>query len=259
VPINDPESFSLPKLFRYGFASLSVLIALATGQMTGFVAALAAETVKANQAIDAKSSFGGYQLKGEGEFNLRVAAAEMDKKLRFDCDFIADLANIKIAIKKLSVLRDIEFPKSAIHPVSGRWLVRYAYKRCGETVIYNTLFVGRKNKSPKLINFLPGYTEMAANLMARVGHRLLMQVREQNLSSKCNDIQIVDTSKPSQSKDKKSTIEIWSVKVCDQPINYAISIPSKPATVPDLPSDSPPDSAKQADFTISKLGEPTDP
>lgn len=204
---------------------------------------LAAEISKAREPLDPKSRFGAYVLKGDGNFGLRLGAAAMDRKMGVACDYKADAPNLKIAIKKFHIQRDVVFPEAARHPTSGAWAIRYEYTRCGEKAIYNTIFAAREKNSPKLLNLYPGYSDLNPVLMGRVGRQLLTKVREEHLRTDCNDIRIVDTSNGARKKGTATVYEIWSVMACDQPINYSIVV-TKAA-----------DDITKGDIAISKLGE----
>ncbi len=88
---------------------------------------------------------------------------------------------------------------------------------------------------------------MGPSLMRRVARELLMDVRKENLQSDCNDIHVIDTSKPAREGAEKAVTEIWSVKACEQPINFSIVVTPKK------------DTPEKLDFAITRLGEPTAP
>ncbi|HAT36319.1 MAG TPA: hypothetical protein DCS82_11420 [Rhodospirillaceae bacterium] len=219
------------------------LLGVAMAVLLPLQSAVAEEISKARQPLDPESRFGAYVLKGEGNFGLRLGAAAMDKKMGMVCDYKADAPNLKIAIKKFHIERDVAFPESARHPVRGSWSIRYAYTRCGEKVIYNTIFAAREKSSPKMLNLYPGYSDLNPVLMGRVGRKLLAKVREDNLRTECNDIRIVDTSQGKLKKGSETIHEIWSVMACSQPINYEIAVTKLPEDI------------TRGDIVISKLGE----
>jgi len=234
------------RVFSFSFSIFSSAVAALLFFLVG-VHGVGAETLKADQPVGPKSRFADYLRKGEGNFGLMTAAFAMDKKLGVQCNYQADAKNLKIAVKGLRLRSDVEFPAKAKHPTDGNWLVRYEFRRCGETAVYNTIFGGRKEKSPRLLNLLPGYSAMGPSLMGRVARKLLVEVREEHLNTDCNDIQVIDTSKPARENEEKAVTEIWSVKACAQPINFSIVVMPKA------------DDSKKLEFVITRLGEPTTP
>lgn len=208
----------------------------------------AAEISRAGKPLDPQSRFGAYVLKGEGNFGLRIGAVAMDRKMGVLCDYKSDAPNLKIAIKKFHIERDVVFPEGARHPRDGSWAVRYYYTRCGEKATYNTIFAAREKNSPKMLNLYPGFSDLNPVLMGRVGRKLLQTVREEHLKTDCNEIRIIDTSPSTRKEGSETAYEIWSVMACDQPVNYTIAVTKGP----DGPGD--------GDIAINKLGEqPTSP
>jgi len=231
-------------LFSHSFVGASVaglLFLLAAAQGVG------AELLKVAQSVDPKSRFADYLRIGEGNFGLMTAAFAMDKKLGIQCNYQADAKNLKIAVKGLRLRSDVKFPAEAKHPTNGNWVVRYEFRRCGETAVYNTIFAARRENSPKLLNLLPGYSAMGPSLMGRVARQLLVEVRRAHLETDCSDIQVIDTSKPTREKEEKAVIEIWSVKACEQPIDFSIVV------MPEVVGQ------KKIEFAITRLGEPATP
>ena len=74
-----------------------------------------------------------------------------------------------------------------------------------------------------------------------------MEVRRAHLETDCSDIQVIDTSKPTREKEEKAVIEIWSVKACEQPIDFSIVV------MPEVVGQ------KKIEFAITRLGEPATP
>jgi hypothetical protein len=224
------KSFSdIPRRVRKPATRLAAaaLLCLAAGQG-------AAETLKAGAAVSRSSEFASYLAKGGGSLGLRIAGADMDKRIGFTCDYVKDAKNLKLVIKAIEIHEDVTMAESAPHPESGVWSVRYSFTRCGETALYNTVFRGRKDKPPRMLNLFPGESALHPKVMGLAGHAVLEKARKEFLDKDCNDIRIVDTAKPDDGGEPGKTVETWSVLACKQPIDYTVSVVSKSDVLDDV-------------------------
>jgi len=54
------------------------------------------------------------------------------------------------------ILAPINLPENELHPVEGAWKHRFEFERCGDTKIYNAIFVSKKGTKAELRPYFPG-------------------------------------------------------------------------------------------------------
>ena len=95
------------------------------------------------------------------------------------------------------LLKPIDLPEDKVHPTTGVWQHRFAFKRCGEQKIYNAIFVAEKGERPKVIPYFPGTTSASGQLLrdALTSATMAAFVKFKKLENeeRCHDIVLIDT------------------------------------------------------------------
>ena len=207
----------------------------------------AAETLKAGAPVSKMSKFAAYIAKGGASLGLRIAGADMDRRIGFDCDYAKDAKNLKLAIRAIEIQQDVVLPDNAEHPEKGIWSIRYRFTRCGETVVYNTVFRGRDGKPPRMLNLFPGHSSLHPKVMGLAGHEVLARARRDHLKRDCNDFDVVDTAAPTDDNGSGKVVEVWRVMACGKMIDYIVTATAKSKDFDDV------------DISVERKGGPVKP
>jgi hypothetical protein len=129
------------------------------------------------------------------------------------------------------VLAPIDFPDARQHPTKGAWFSRYQLERCGDSKLYNLLFVADSSgAAPTVRTYYPGSTiaspELVNDAMASVISGALVR---SGLGS-CRDIDVFDMRVTEQVHDvvqgdktiKGVWNETWTLRMCGQMHDVAV-------------------------------------
>lgn len=91
------------------------------------------------------------------------------------------------------VLQPLVFKDGYDHPQAGVWTFRFAFRRCGERIVYNVLMQGQPGKPPQPALLIPGLTltspRLAGDLMRGVGVAAALA----GVPPECKSVRIVDS------------------------------------------------------------------
>lgn len=185
-----------------------------------------AEKVKTLNDLDKKSALAAYIFSEDQQNKLRKTGEHWDKKLNLqqDCKEKSEVVGITFML-----IEPIDFLEGEMHPAAGAWQHRFAFKRCGEEKIYNTIFIAQNGERPKVIPFFPGTTAADNQLLRDAFTPAIMaayiQYKNSDNEKVCQDIKIIDTRLTKLPYDviedgvttKGVWNEEWIILVCDKP------------------------------------------
>ena len=155
---------------------------------------------------------------------------EQDKKFEIQTDCKSQYqVNPVTAI----VLKPIEFTESSQNPKQGAWLARYQMVRCGESKVYNALFItnGQNGETPSSKAFYPGSTYAGLTLVNDAMIPAMQGAMVRANSKECKKLDVFDmrvTEVPHNVVEGDKTFkgvwkEIWTFKVCEQTVDVPIT------------------------------------
>ena len=147
---------------------------------------------------------------------------EQDKTfgLHLDCK-----TQYKLKPVDMAILSPIDFPDDKQHPIKGLWKFRYEFERCGESKIYNVLFLAdSKGEAPLSRTYFPGSTRADPVLVKDALTTAAVNALLQSGNKDCKNIDIFDmrvTEPPHDVVEGDKTFkrvwkEIWTFRVCGQ-------------------------------------------
>ena len=72
----------------------------------------------------------------------------------------------RMQVMSVTLANPVELPDDKPHPVSGAWILRFSFERCGETKIYNALFLAKNGERPEARPYFPGITSASPQLVS---------------------------------------------------------------------------------------------
>jgi len=129
----------------------------------------------------------------------------------------------------VTVVSPIDFPDDKNNPTKGIWIFRYQRETCGESKVYNALFIANSNgEAPTPHAYYPGSTN-AGPLLIKDAILSAIQVRPDGLKD-CKDINVFDMRVTETAHDvvegdktfKGVWKEMWTFKMCGQLIDVPI-------------------------------------
>jgi hypothetical protein len=115
---------------------------------------------------------------------------EQDKKLGLQADCKSQY-NIKPV--GLVVLSPIDFPEDKQNPTKGVWKARYELNRCGDSKVYNALFVANSNgEAPNPRAYYPGSTNASPVLVKDAMLSAISVTAVRSGLKDCKDISVFD-------------------------------------------------------------------
>jgi hypothetical protein len=153
---------------------------------------------------------------------------ELDKKygLQLDCKSQYNIKPVNTV-----VLSPIDFPDDKQHPTKGVWKFRYQLERCGDSKIYNALFIANSNgEAPTLRAFYPGSTNASPVLIKDAMLPAIMGAVVRSGLKDCKDVDVFDMRVTEPAHDvvegdktfKGVWKETWIFKTCGQMIDVPI-------------------------------------
>jgi len=136
----------------------------------------------------------------------------------------------------LRVISPISLPEGQSVPTTGQWVCRFGFERCGETKIYNAMFVAKDGIKPEVAASWPGVTNASPQLISDAMLTAAVKAstklkQEQGIECKdSKDIIISDmeiTQQPHDLVESGKTYaaewqERWSFIACGQPVDILI-------------------------------------
>jgi hypothetical protein len=182
-------------------------------------AASAAEDVSA-QAIQATTLYATQHL-----FPLRLARVGFDDDrklgLQTNCN-----SGYSVAPSSIQVVLPAEFADGKADPVKGVWLVRYRLTRCGESKIYNAVFVAQDGNVPAILPFYPGSTMANYKLVKDAMALALIQAASAVTGKSCPTPHVFDMQ-VTKAPANRTWDEVWTFNVCgelvDVPMTFAMT------------------------------------
>jgi hypothetical protein len=182
-------------------------------------AASAAEDVRA-QTIQATTLYATQHL-----FPLRLTRVgfDDDKKLglQTNCN-----SGYSVAPSSIQVVLPAEFTAGKADPVKGAWLVRYRLTRCGESKVYNALFVAQDGNVPAILPFYPGSTMANYKLVKDAMVPALIQAASAGTGKSCTTPNVFDMQ-VTKAPVNRTWDEVWTFNVCgeivDVPMTFAMT------------------------------------
>ncbi|MCW3481985.1 hypothetical protein OL229_20885 [Neisseriaceae bacterium JH1-16] len=130
------------------------------------------------------------------------------------------------------ILSEIDYPDDKPYQEKGTWISRYQFERCGETKVYNALFMANGDgKAPTAHIYYPGYTNAEPRLIKdafplTASHMLILA----GLKG-CNDVNIFDmriTEQPHDVEEGGKTFksvwnEVWTFRACGKTADVAMT------------------------------------
>lgn len=208
---------------------------LARATATGILVASAWSTAKAdtvNSSADLLSNkrtvtYMYAQPMQEWLYKLGVG---QDKKfsLQEDCK-----SQYRVEPYSVTVLQPIDFPEDKQHPVKGIWNFRYQLQRCGESKLYNVIFIASSNGEapPTPRPYYPGETNAGPVLVKDAMMGALTSAMIKADLKNCKDIDVFDmrvSEKPHDVAEGEKILkgvwnEVWTYKMCGQMVDVGIS------------------------------------
>lgn len=147
---------------------------------------------------------------------------EQDKKfgLQSNC-----LLQYKVKPFSMIVVTPIDFPDDKQHPTKGLWVFRYILERCGDSKIYNAMFLADKNgDAPSSRAYFPGSTNAGPVLVKDALTMATVNALVQSGNKDCKNYDIFDmrvTEPPHDVVEGDKTFkrvwkEMWTFRVCGQ-------------------------------------------
>lgn len=206
--------------------------AIAAGVLlaSGFVTANA-ETVNSIADLSNNKRIEAYIYGRPMQEWLYRLGIEQDKKfgLMQECK-----SQYRVEPYSISVFEPIDFPDDKQHPVKGIWNYRYQLQRCGESKLYNVIFIasGNGEVAPKPRPYYPGSTNAGPVLVkdAMIGALTGAMISIKADLNSCKDIGVFDmrvTNPPHDVADGEQTLkgvwnEIWTFKLCGQMVDVGV-------------------------------------
>lgn len=153
---------------------------------------------------------------------------ELDKKfgLQLNCKEQYNVKPISTAIWS-----PIDFPDDKQHPTKGIWSFRYKLERCGDSKLYNAVFIANSNgEAPTPRTYYPGSTNAGPVLIKDALRAAVGSAQIRTGLKDCKDLDIFDMLVTEQVHDvveggktyKGIWKEMWTFKMCDQLIDVSI-------------------------------------
>lgn len=182
-------------------------------------AASAVEDVSA-QAIQATTLYAT-----QHPFLLRLARAgfDDDKKLGLQTSC---KSGYSVAPSSIQVLLPAEFTAGKADPVKGAWLVRYRLTRCGESKVYNAVFVAQDGDVPAIVPFYPGSTMANYKLVKDAMVPARIQAASAGTGQNCTTPKVFDMQ-VTKAPANRTWEEVWTFNVCgdlvDVPMTFTMT------------------------------------
>jgi len=132
------------------------------------------------------------------------------------------------------ILAPINLPENEAHPVEGAWKHRFEFERCGDTKIYNAIFVSKKGTKPELRPYFPGTSKASPQLihdaMTLAVSSASFKLKEKGVKE-CKDMVVADmrvTQMPHEVVERGTVYpgvwqESWTFVGCGQPVDVLIN------------------------------------
>jgi len=98
----------------------------------------------------------------------------------------------QVAPVRLRILSPINFPDHAVHPLAGAWQVSFKFLRCGQSKIYNAVFISNQGKVPTVKPYFPGESLANSKLINDALQSAYAAASEQIADKQCKDMSIYD-------------------------------------------------------------------
>lgn len=208
-------------------AAISVLFVLSGCAQVETVNTAATTTV--NKTEDLRKSHMEYMFSRPMSETMARIGVEEDRKfgLQLGCQSQYQVNAISAAIVK-----PIEFQEGKQHPIKGAWISRYRLDRCGDSKVYNALFIANSNgEAPTSRTYYPGSPYAGAQL---VQDAMMMAVVTGKINSglkECETIYVFDmrvTEPPHNVVEKGSTLqgvwnELWTFSICGKMVDVPMT------------------------------------
>lgn len=135
--------------------------------------------------------------------------------------------------KTLALLKPIDFQDDSEHPMDGVWRHRLELDRCGQTKIYNAIFIAAKGQKPAVSPYFPGETHASPILVRDAMMASFVAATATLLAGTtvkgCKDINLIDmavTQEPSNPTDgvgRDPWKERWTFSVCGNSASSVIT------------------------------------
>jgi hypothetical protein len=132
----------------------------------------------------------------------------------------------------LSLIDPINLPAGKNHPVEGRWKITFSFERCGQSKIYNALFIAKNGQKPEVKPYFPGITNASPILLYDTMKGALpvasMKLIKKNGNKSCKELDIADMRVTRQPRvDGGKTIsgawqEKWTFAGCGKNVDVLI-------------------------------------
>lgn len=188
---------------------------LVTAAMSFLHNASAAGDVDA-QAVQATALYAKQHLFAERLVKLGI---EEDKKLGLQTGCHSDYSAAPLPIQ---VLSPAEFVAQKADPVKGTWLVRYRLSRCGESKVYNALFVAKDGDVPAIGSFYPGSTLANVKLIKDAMVPALIQGAAASTKKNCTSPYVFDMQ-VARAPANRTWNEVWTFSACGELIDVPMT------------------------------------
>jgi hypothetical protein len=155
--------------------------------------------------------------------------AQQDRELNIQSN-----CKSKYNIKPLEVLiyKPIEFLDNKQYPSKGIWKIRYQFDRCGESIVYSTLFTANSNgDAPKSTYFYPGSSNATPLLLKDTMPSAVQNANFQLGDKNCKECFIFDmrVTEPAHNVAEGGKMfigvwkEVWTFRVCGKMIDVEMT------------------------------------
>ncbi len=207
-----------------------VVRTIVAGILAGAWMSANAETVYTTNELPNKKRTVGYMYSRDMLCGLYRLGVEQDKKfgIQQECR-----TPYRVEPYSVSILQPIDFPDDKQHPVKGVWNFRYQLQRCGDSKIYNAIFIaaGNGDAPPSPRAYYPGATSASPVLVQDTMRSALSSAMVKANLTACKDVDVFDmrvTQPPRDVVQGEKTLkgvwnETWTFRLCGRTVDVGIS------------------------------------
>jgi len=168
------------------------------------------------QAVQATAAYAKQHLSAERLVKLGI---EEDKKLGLQTSCHSDYGAAPLSIQ---VLSPAEFTGQKADPIKGTWRVRYRLHRCGESKVYNAIFVAKDGDVPAIGSFYPGSTLANVKLIKDAMVPALIQGAAASSKKNCTSPSVFDMQ-VTRAPANRTWNEVWTFSACGELIDVPMT------------------------------------
>jgi hypothetical protein len=179
-----------------------------------------AEIIKSSQELMDNPRMIGYLQSDPFIRALHDLGVEQDRRLGLkECS-----GSYTVKPRLPFVLSPIDFPENRGNPVKGTWCTRYSFTRCGDTRIYNTIFVADPAGGfPRAVSYYPGDPIADPQLVYDAMTLAMISALSKSGVKDCKEVMVTDM-RPGGFPDENGVWnEVWYFRVCGKDVEVFIT------------------------------------